>query len=173
MPIKDCPAYEIGNFGTVRSLKRGIVILRPKVNRDGYLEVSLYHNSKGNSKTVHRLVALHWVDNPNPELYNEVNHLDGDKTNCAFWNLAWTDHAGNMQHANETGLFINKRGHKGMQGESHPFSRLTIADIEKIKSLKGIISQKELGVSFNVSQPQISNIQKGKRWKNVEHQKSL
>jgi hypothetical protein len=54
---------------------------------------------------IHRLVAQAFVANPNG--YNVVNHLDGDKTNNAASNLEWTTSHGNNQHAWDTGLNRN------------------------------------------------------------------
>ena len=53
---------------------------------------------------VHRLVALHFINNPNPEEYDQVNHIDGDKSNNVATNLEWVSCKLNMEHASEHGL---------------------------------------------------------------------
>lgn len=56
---------------------------------------------------VHRLVGLHFVTNPFPEKYDQINHIDGDKSNNIASNLEWADTKKNMEHASEHGL-INR-----------------------------------------------------------------
>ena len=50
---------------------------------------------------VHRLVAETWIPKHSG---NEVNHIDGDKTNNAVDNLEWTTHSKNLKHAYLEGL---------------------------------------------------------------------
>lgn len=53
---------------------------------------------------LHRLVALTWVVNDNPEKNIVVNHLDGNPLNNHYLNLEWTTYSGNNYHAINTGL---------------------------------------------------------------------
>jgi hypothetical protein len=41
---------------------------------------------------------------PNPHNLPEVNHIDGNPSNCHVSNLEWTTRPGNMQHAYANGL---------------------------------------------------------------------
>lgn len=41
---------------------------------------------------------------PNPDNLPEVNHIDGNPSNCHVSNLEWTTRSGNMQHASANGL---------------------------------------------------------------------
>jgi hypothetical protein len=46
----------------------------------------------------HRMVAQLFIPNPNPEIYDTVNHKDGDKYNNHYTNLEWTNRKGNSEH---------------------------------------------------------------------------
>lgn len=54
--------------------------------------------------SVHKAVALTWVENDNPDLKTIVNHRDGDPLNNWYENLEWTTYSGNNYHAINTGL---------------------------------------------------------------------
>lgn len=93
--------YLISSFGRVISLKRHGVsenhILVPKINNKGYLFYDLWN--KGNNKTflAHRLVAMHFIDNPNG--YSFVNHIDENPFNNSVENLEWCDHLYNVNYS--------------------------------------------------------------------------
>ena len=56
------------------------------------------------------MVALAFVENPDPVNKLCVNHLDGNKKNNVYWNLEWATGTENSQHAVDTGLMkITKR----------------------------------------------------------------
>lgn len=110
--------YQIGNLGSIRTIphsidyfhkKLGVFIKREHlgglrksfINTKGYPVVKLSKLGKMTSHAVHRLVAIHFV--PNPDNLPEVNHLDNNRANPAHWNLEWTTHSGNMKHAVKTG----------------------------------------------------------------------
>ena len=64
---KDVKAYEclykVSNHGEVLSeLKQGL--LKKGKCATGYYSVSLYKNKKQKTFTIHRLVAIHFIDNP-------------------------------------------------------------------------------------------------------------
>lgn len=59
-------------------------------------------------RKLHRYVAKMFVNNPNKDEYNDVNHIDGDKTNNNKQNLEWLSHTLNMQHAINEGLLLHK-----------------------------------------------------------------
>jgi len=54
--------------------------------------------------SVHRAVALAWVENDDPVRKTVVNHLDGNPLNNHFSNLEWTTSSGNNYHAVNAGL---------------------------------------------------------------------
>jgi hypothetical protein len=99
--ITDYPDYLIGNKETVISNKRK----KAKVMNDvyGYPRVSIRNSTKKWVVSNHRLVALMFVDNPNPILFDRVNHKDCVITNNDYRNLEWCSHQLNMEHAKVNG----------------------------------------------------------------------
>lgn len=98
--------YQVSNFGNVRSVTRTITRsdgkvyvkqgkqLKSFVTNRGYEYVMLNdRNRKQHLKTVHRLVAQAFVDNP--DNLAVVNHKDENKLNNAASNLEWCTHAYN------------------------------------------------------------------------------
>lgn len=92
-------AYEVSTDGNVRNCESGL-LLKQTQNTGGYPSVLLYKNKKRKCCTVHRLVALAFVPNPNKLL--EVNHIDEDKTNNNVENLVWVTRKENMNHGTRT-----------------------------------------------------------------------
>ena len=89
--------YGITNYGRVISLKYNIV-LKPRINRDGYLYNCIRVNNKNVYVKPHCLVAKYFIDNPNN--YNCVNHKDENKTNNIVSNLEWCDIKYNNSYGN-------------------------------------------------------------------------
>lgn len=79
--------YAVSNMGQVMNIKSRR-ILKLKTERNGYVRAHLSKNNKPKSVSVHRLVALAFV--PNPNGYPTVNHIDEDKQNNSASNLEWT-----------------------------------------------------------------------------------
>ena len=93
--------YEVSNLGRVRSIERVVSykggsprlrkgrLLKPwKYNR-GYLMVSLWQDGCRTHKSIHRLVAQAFVENPNPALWTQINHIDENPSNNRADNLEW------------------------------------------------------------------------------------
>lgn len=81
--------YQISNLGRVRSLNYNrtgkVKVLKNSPAKHGYLKISLWHNGKKKTFTIHRLVAEAFI--PNPDNLPCVNHKDEDKTNNCVGNL--------------------------------------------------------------------------------------
>ena len=129
--------YQVSNKGNVRSLtreqttKRGVTkryqgkLLKQRPNSSGYLRVELKSPERVERWFVHRLVAVHFVDNPFPEVNTIVNHLDSNFLNNAADNLEWTTLRGNMQHALNQGRLERTQEwldnlHKALEKNSTP-----------------------------------------------------
>lgn len=111
--------YQVSNFGNVKSLDRvvehkklGKYKLQGKLNKKyinykGYEEVTLYKNNINKRIFVHRLVAIHFIENFN--LYkNQINHKDFNKLNNHVNNLEWVDNRENQcyKNINKTSKYI-------------------------------------------------------------------
>lgn len=120
--------YQISNEGNVRSFSRwkngGLLKFGKCGNPGPYKTVQLVKTSRKDTKCfyVHRLVAQHFLDNPNN--YNEVNHIDGNTLNNNVNNLEWCSRKQNAYHASMTGLLSN--GHENERGEKHPRAKTVI-----------------------------------------------
>jgi len=94
--IPGTKGYTITQDGVIRNSKGKV--LKTRVSRAGYSQLSLI-DEDGNLiyRTVHRLVAITYI--PNPENKPYVNHIDGDKLNNRVDNLEWCTPSENMLHA--------------------------------------------------------------------------
>lgn len=90
--------YQISNYGRVfSSHKQGY--LAQTDNGRGYFSVSLWKDNQGKSEYVHRLVARHFIDNPNK--LPQVNHKDENKGNNHVNNLEWCDNSYNNKYGDK------------------------------------------------------------------------
>ena len=99
--IKDI--YEISNYGRVRNIKRGKILSQYQDKKTKYMYVPLHLKDKKRNKvfSVHRLVALMFV--PNPNSLPIVNHLNTNTTDNYFENLEWATYSENTSHSIEHG----------------------------------------------------------------------
>lgn len=87
--------YQVSNLGRVKSLRRTkpngqtVIerILKECDNMKGYKNVCLSKHGIMHKEYVHRLVAMHFLDNPMN--YKYVNHKDENKNNNIVNNLEW------------------------------------------------------------------------------------
>ena len=94
--MKPIPGYDNKYYATFDGMiwsEKRHKFLKPSINRKGYLIV---HMPDG-PKTVHRLVALTYIDNPlNLET---VDHIDENKFNNSVENLRWMSRGNNKSRS--------------------------------------------------------------------------
>jgi hypothetical protein len=78
--------YEVSNLGKIRNMKSGR-ILKPFLDRSGYLRHCLCENNKRKYLFLHRIIATTFIDNPEGKPC--VNHIDENKLNNDLSNLEW------------------------------------------------------------------------------------
>jgi hypothetical protein len=94
--IVSCPRQNGSRF--VNQYK----ILGTKTNKFGYKEVALSKDGKTKTVLLHRLIAIHFVDNPHN--LPCVNHKNGIKTDNRIENLEWCTKSQNTKHAYDNNL---------------------------------------------------------------------
>lgn len=149
--------YYITRNGNVVSINKNngdTRVLKPNKDRYGYLKVNV------NEKTmkIHRLVAKAFIDNPlNKE---QVNHINGIKTDNSLGNLVWVTCSENTTHAYNNGLNVNVK---------KSIRKVTFEQAQRIRVLynTGKFNQKDLSDKFNISKSSISFIINNKKYKNA------
>ena len=106
IPITNFENYVVARDGSVTNTNTGRV-LKPNLNENGYLYVSFWKNNRNNPHSVHRLVALAYI--PNPDNKPFVNHIDANRSNPHVDNLEWCTQSENIQHAYRLGNMSQKQ----------------------------------------------------------------
>ena len=108
MEIINYPNYLIYDDGRIWSKYKNI-FLKPYKETNGYMRVHLY-NVNQKSFSIHRLVGLHYI--PNPNNYPTVDHKNNIRDDNRLCNLRWASLS--MQQINQLIPKNNKSGHKNI-----------------------------------------------------------
>lgn len=151
--------YQISNLGRVKSIKRN------KIRKTGmsgkYKSVILHKNNKPKAFTIHRLVAIAFIENP--ENKEQVNHIDENKLNNNVDNLEWCTRSENALHTyknspRKISTFRNIK--KAKLTEEMVLTAFTLKDSYRIF---------EIAKMLKVERRIICNLFKGKRYSSITH----
>ncbi len=153
--------YQISNKGRVKSkmfakngtYSKGEKILTSTISEeDGYEKIAINRNGKTKKRSIHRLMAIAFI--PNPNNLPEVNHIDTIKTNNSLENFEWITRLGNMQHANKMGRIAKYTHHKINEDQARELKK-RISLGENLKSLS---------LEYGLAHRTIYQIKENKRW---------
>lgn len=158
--------YWVSNLGRVKTRKRqgskGGLLKKRLLIQTGYPYVDLQDvkNKKVERYTIHRLVAIHFI--PNPENKPQVNHINSIRDDNRVENLEWVTNLENVQHSQAAGRFNHR-------GENNNSAKLTEKQVVEIKVLlaKGDLNNVQIGKIFNATRENIRDIKHGKIWNHV------
>lgn len=117
----------------------------------GYYHVSLCHENKKVTKSVHRLVCMAFHGMP-PRPTDQVRHLDGSRDNNKPDNLKW-----GTQEEN----WLDRRAHGRVAlGENHHAAKLTNAERDHLRwaIARGLCSRRHAARMLGMSQAAISQL---------------
>ena len=167
--IKGFENYEVSNFGRIRNYKTGR-ILKPKINKQGYYQVSLSSDGIPYTKYVHHLVGTMFI--PNPENKKIIGHIDNNRLNNNIENLRMVSHQENCMTrklsskntSNYKGVSFSKEKNKWMafiqiNGKNKHlgyFENIDDAINARVKKAKEIFGEyinsceKEINININI-----------------------
>ena len=167
--------YFISSHGRVKN-NRG-KILSYNYDKDGYLKYTLQRSDHKHKMHLmaHRLVAYAFVKNPNPSEYDQVDHIDRDKTNNYYENLRWCNQLMNNRYNRKFGMFSQTV----VSCEKHGKATMTDSEVidickkyEKGFTTKEILSdlgihKKDDPVKYERYRSKLKMIRTHKSWKQI------
>ena len=108
--------YQVSDQGRVKSFKWNKErFLKPSMDKDGYLLVTLCAGGKRKTLKVHRLVCGAFHENPDNK--PQVNHINEDKTDNRACNLEWCTCKQNVNHGSRNERVSKPVGQYSLDGK--------------------------------------------------------
>ena len=157
--------YAISNFGRIYNKDTARILKPVPDKRKGYLMVYLrLGKEKYLRLRVHRLVAFYFVENPDPKNKTQVDHIDSNKTNNAYFNLEWVTPKENVNRAFKSGTHPIYT----CQEASHAHkSNEEIELICKFMMAFPDVPLKKVAEMFDVHYSTIQNLRLHRQWKEI------
>ena len=173
---KDVPGFEgiyrVSNLGMVRSLDRVKKdgrrmygrIRKPHRDSCGYMLVQLYKDNEKKHYSIHRLVALAFI--PNPDNLPQVNHKDEVRDHNTVDNLEWCTVLYNQNYGHR-----KERTSSSSRGEKNARAILTEKQVKEIRNTY-IPGDKQFGIRalsnrYGVKYVTIQKIVQHRIWKHI------
>lgn len=158
----DRTCYVVTKYGNIINVLTGKV-LKQTLDSKGYPAVIIHHNKKQKCIRIHRELGIHFIPNPDPDRFNVIKHIDGDKTNYDLGNLEWTDMKGNTEHALRTGL------HVPLSLEDGGNSKYTNEQIENICKMmaSGEYTINEISTITGIPSGTVRYVKNGEAWTGI------
>lgn len=174
--IEGYPDYEVSDLGRVVSYKRPSAprLMKLSIHPNGHRFVGLTRHENGYAKTtahlVHRLVALAFIPNDDPEVKTHVLHTVAVKAggSDAVTNLRWGTHRENIMDSVRAGTQhpVWRSGFNA--GEAHGAARFSEADVLDMRRLRASgASLKEIAAKYDTSITTVSDIANRRNWKHI------
>ena len=142
----------------IQSTRNGY--LKPKKDKDGYLNVCLAGKNKTIYVRIATLVAYNFIGKPPRNIKDlTVDHIDKNILNNHYKNLRWLERSENTRRA----TCISQNGEKNNQAI---LKESQVVEICKLL-MENKLSLKNIGNLYNVSKFTISNIRRKAAWKHI------
>lgn len=173
---RDVPGYEglymVSNTGKIMSFQKvGLFgknnngrLLKQRTDKFGYKFVFLSKDGIKKRGSVHRLVAMAFI--PNPDNLPQVNHKDETRDNNVIGNLEWCTVVYNNRYGNR-----RQKSSASSRGENNGRAILTEKQVLEIRKtyIPGdkIYCKRKLAEKYGVTYETITGIVCGRLWKHL------
>ena len=144
--IIDYPNYTINFLGEVRNITTGKT-LKNTISTNGYWRVGLWKNKKSIYPLVHRLIAIHFI--PNPDNKPCIDHINRIRSDNRLQNLRWATYSENGQNRSIGKTNKLKEQYICKDGEYYRFDKVIngICHRKHFKTLEEAIEYRDLFIS--------------------------